>query len=136
MSARAAQRRVLPLVRLAADPTPQVVADLCLKVLTHLRTGRAELAAQTTRDAPSTRHVYDCNGVPVTEETSIGKLIATEWAPVFSQREVDPEHMQFFLSFSPPPGAGSSSWTWPRGRISEVAARMPASAPGPDGLPY
>lgn len=79
--------------------------------------------------------LYDETGTPVADETAIGDLIADVWSPVFARREVDQEHMPYFLSFVPL-DAGLTSWTWPRGQVASVASRMPPSAPGPDGLPY
>lgn len=77
--------------------------------------------------------VYDAAGEIILDAAAVGAAIAAEWAPTFAARQVDSTDMQWFLQHVPR-GAGRTEW--PSGRLREIAANMPRSSPGPDGLTY
>lgn len=79
--------------------------------------------------------VYNEDGEALTDPKTVSAAIVAEWAPAFMARATDAEDMRWFLNFAPH-GAGSTDWTWPHGKLRSVAAHMPKSAPGPDGLTY
>lgn len=80
--------------------------------------------------------LYDGNGTATTDEKELSRMIKREWSPTFAPRELVSDDAAYFLGLVPS-GVGATQWGWPRGRVAEVvAASMPMSAPGLDGLPY
>lgn len=61
--ARSAHRRVLPQVRLVADPPPQAIADVSWHILAHVRSGRHYHAAQIAQDTRRRSHRVDERGI-------------------------------------------------------------------------
>lgn len=69
------------------------------------------------------------------EDQAVSEAVIEQWAPVFGARRVDDNAMVQFARHIPA-GAGYTEWEWASGNIQPTAALLPASAPGPDGLPY
>lgn len=64
-----------------------------------------------------------------------GRLPHEQWAPIFAGGQPAGPAQDVFLShvIRIP---HESVFTWPRGRIEEIARRLPDSSPGPDGVSY
>lgn len=79
--------------------------------------------------------LYDDDGRLIETAEEAGELLHAHWPPVFAGGQRSDEAQRIFLDnfVRLPPG---DDYTWPVGRIAEIARRLPDSTPGPDGLSY
>jgi exonuclease III len=89
---------------------------------------------------PSRRRTYsvalkDASGLPVTDASDIGDVLAAHWGPIFACKDIDLDQAGPFADYIQRV-PDSFSWAISHDSIDDAILKTGSSAPGPDGVPY